>query len=169
METKPLYIIFLLFLWINMACMAVPIKTICGEYTYVVPDNVSREEAKRIAAERARLDALAMVYGTLVSQDNTTFISNRNGESDIVFQSLGGSDVRGEWLGDIPMNLSSVSSSMSTRARPLSMHAYVASRVRSPAAKCRCSGMSFATVRNPIMSPRLSVLMMTSISRSSRL
>ena len=83
-----------------MVCMAVPIKTICGEYTYIVPDNVSREDAKRTAAERARIDALATEYGTLVSQDNTTFVSNRNGESDVVFQSLGGSDVRGEWLGD---------------------------------------------------------------------
>ena len=100
METTPRYIIFLLFLWSSMACPAAPIKTICGEYTYIVPDNVSREDAKRIAAERARLDALATEYGTLVSQDNTTFVSNRNGESDIVFQSLGGSDVRGEWLGD---------------------------------------------------------------------
>lgn len=100
MKTESRYIILLLFLWSSMVCMAVPIKTICGEYTYIVPDNVSREDAKRTAAERARIDALATEYGTLVSQDNTTFISNRNGESDVVFQSLGGSDVRGEWLGD---------------------------------------------------------------------
>lgn len=100
MESKRRYIVFLLFLWSSMACPAAPIKTICGEYTYVVPDNVSREDAKRIAAERARLEALTTEYGTLVSQNNTTFVSNRNGESDIVFQSLGGSDVRGEWLGD---------------------------------------------------------------------
>lgn len=100
MKTESRYIIFLLFLWSSMVCMAVLIKTICGEYTYIVPDNVSREDAKRTAAERARIDALATEYGTLVSQDNTTFVSNRNGESDVVFQSLGGSDVRGEWLGD---------------------------------------------------------------------
>ena len=100
MKTESRYIIFLLFLWSSMVCMAVPIKTICGEYTYIVPDNVSREDAKRTAAERARIDALATEYGTLVSQNNTTFVSNRNGESDVVFQSLGGSDVRGEWLGD---------------------------------------------------------------------
>ncbi len=79
---------------------ATPIKTICGDYTYVVPDNVSRDEAKRTAAERARLEALATEFGTMVSQDNTTYISNRNGESDILFQSLGGTDVHGEWLGD---------------------------------------------------------------------
>lgn len=79
---------------------ATPVKTICGDYTYVVPDNVSREEAKRIAAERARLEALATEYGTLVSQTNTSYITNTNGESDIAFQSLGGSEVRGEWLGD---------------------------------------------------------------------
>lgn len=80
---------------------AVPVKTICGDYTYIVPENVSREEAKRIAAERARIEALAAEYGTIVSQDNTTYISSRNGKGDVVFQSLGGSDVRGEWLSDI--------------------------------------------------------------------
>ncbi len=79
---------------------AAPVKTICGDYTYVVPDNVSREEAKRIAAERARLEALAAEYGMMVSQDNATYISSRNGKGDVVFQSLGGSEVRGEWLGD---------------------------------------------------------------------
>jgi len=46
--------------------VAAPVKTICGDYTYVVPDNVSREEAKRIAAERARLEALAAEFGTTV-------------------------------------------------------------------------------------------------------
>lgn len=86
-------------LWVT-ATVAAPIKTICGDYTYVVPDNVSREEAKRIAAERARLEALAAEFGTLVSQDNTTYVNSRNGEGDVVFQSLGGSDVRGEWLSD---------------------------------------------------------------------
>lgn len=80
---------------------AVPVKTICGDYTYVVPENVSREEAKRVAAERARIEALAAEYGTIVSQDNTTYISSRNGKGDVLFQSLGGSDVRGEWLSDI--------------------------------------------------------------------
>lgn len=80
--------------------VAAPVKTICGDYTYVVPDNVSREEAKRIAAERARLEALAAEFGTTVSQDNTTYVSSRNGKGDVVFQSLGGSEVRGEWLGD---------------------------------------------------------------------
>lgn len=79
---------------------AVPVKTICGDYTYIVPENVSREEAKRIAAERARIEALATEFGTIVSQDNTTYISSRNGKGDVLFQSLGGSDVRGEWLSD---------------------------------------------------------------------
>lgn len=83
-----------------VVAVAAPVKTICGDYTYVVPENVSREEAKRIAAERARQEALAAEFGTMVSQDNTTYISSRDGKSDVVFQSLGGSDVRGEWLND---------------------------------------------------------------------
>ncbi len=79
---------------------APPIKTICGDYTYVVSENVSRDEAKHIAAERARIEALSAVYGINVSQINTMYISDRNGESDAFFQSLGNTAVRGEWLGD---------------------------------------------------------------------
>jgi len=93
-------ILILTALVLAISVCAAPVKTICGDYTYVVPDNVSREEAKRIAAERARLEALAAEFGTLVSQDNTTYVSSRNGKGDVVFQSLGGSEVRGEWLGD---------------------------------------------------------------------
>lgn len=89
----------LLFFSISVSAAA-PVKTICGDYTYVVPDNVNREDAKRIATERARLEALAAEYGTLVSQANTTYTTNRDGESHVSFQSLRSSDVRGEWLGD---------------------------------------------------------------------
>ncbi|MBP3511345.1 MAG: DUF4384 domain-containing protein [Prevotella sp.] len=74
------------------------IKTVEGEYTYHAPENVTLEEAKRTALDRAKIQALADVFGTTVSQTNATRIENRNGKSDIDFLSIGGSEVKGEWI-----------------------------------------------------------------------
>lgn len=51
--------------------------------------------------EQAKLAALAEEFGTTVSQWNSTIVKNENGKSDISFLSLGGSEVKGEWLEDI--------------------------------------------------------------------
>ena len=69
-----------------------------GEYTYHAPENVTLEEAKRIALDRAKIQALADAFGTIVSQTNATHVQNRNGNSDIDFLSIGGSEVKGEWI-----------------------------------------------------------------------
>ena len=69
-----------------------------AEYTYYAPENISLEEAKRIALERAKIQAIADEFGTIVSQSNTTLLSNRNDESSSDFFSLGGSEVKGEWI-----------------------------------------------------------------------
>ena len=69
-----------------------------AEYIYHAPENISLEEAKRIALERAKIQAIADEFGTIVSQSNITMVSNRNGESSSDFFSLGGSEVKGEWI-----------------------------------------------------------------------
>ena len=69
-----------------------------AEYIYHAPENISLEEAKRIALERAKIQAIADEFGTIVSQSNTTMVSNHNGESSTDFFSLGGSEVKGEWI-----------------------------------------------------------------------
>lgn len=73
-------------------------KTVEGEYTYHAPENVTLEEAKLTALDRAKIQALADEFGTIVSQTNTTHIQNGNGKSDIDFLSIGGSEVKGEWI-----------------------------------------------------------------------
>lgn len=73
-------------------------QKVCGSYIYYAPENVSVEDAKRIALERAKITALAGAFGTLVTQNNTTILSNKNGETDTRFFSLGGSEVKGEWI-----------------------------------------------------------------------
>lgn len=69
-----------------------------AEYTYHAPENVTLEAAKRTALERAKIQTIADEFGTVVSQSNTTFVTNQNGESNIDFFSLGGSEVKGEWI-----------------------------------------------------------------------
>ena len=56
------------------------------------------EEAERIALERAKEQAIADEFGTVDSQSNFTSVSNRDGESDVDFFSLGGSETKGEWI-----------------------------------------------------------------------
>lgn len=69
-----------------------------GEYIYHAPENVTLEEAKKTALDRAKIQALADAFGTVVSQTNATRVENRNGKSDIDFLSIGGSEVKGEWI-----------------------------------------------------------------------
>lgn len=73
-------------------------KTVEGEYTYHAPENVTMEQAKRTALDRAKIQALADEFGTIVSQSNATRVENKNGQTDVDFLSIGGSDVKGEWI-----------------------------------------------------------------------
>lgn len=95
------FAILLVTTWLTLPVFAQKVKTVEGEYTYYVPETVSRDEGKRIALERARIQALADEFGTIVSQINATQIENRNGHSDIDFTSIGGSELKGEWIEDI--------------------------------------------------------------------
>lgn len=73
-------------------------KTVSGEYTYYVPENIDLEKAKQIALERVKVQLIADEFGTVVSQNNATTVKNSNGKSDIDFVSVGGSEVKGEWI-----------------------------------------------------------------------
>lgn len=83
---------------IPTAVFSQKLKTVEGDYTYYAPENVTMEQAKRTALERAMLQALADEFGTIVSQQNVTRVENHNGRSDIDFLSIGGSEVKGEWI-----------------------------------------------------------------------
>lgn len=89
--------------WFVMLLLSHPLlaqkmQKVKAEYVYYAPENVSLEEAKRTALERAKIQAIADTYGTIVSQSNTTLITNKNGKTDTDFLSLGGSEVKGEWI-----------------------------------------------------------------------
>lgn len=97
--------IFILF--VAVVCAVEPVvaqklrtATVSGEYSYYPPETMSLEQAKSVAVERARLEAIASEFGTSVSQTNTLHVSNRNGDTDSDFQLLGQSEVNGDWLAD---------------------------------------------------------------------
>lgn len=91
--------VFILLTLMNLLTIsAQKIEKVHGEYTYHVPDNISLEEGKRTALERAKIQALADAFGTLVSQSNSTIVKNENGKSSVDFLSIGGSNVKGEWI-----------------------------------------------------------------------
>ncbi|MEY8684882.1 DUF4384 domain-containing protein [Bacteroides sp. AN502(2024)] len=87
-----------LFIGLSVGCLAQRTVRVCAEYIYHAPENITVEQAKLVALDRAKIQAIADEFGTLVSQSNTTFIRTENGNSVVDFQSIGGSDVKGEWI-----------------------------------------------------------------------
>ncbi|MDE5572639.1 MAG: DUF4384 domain-containing protein [Muribaculaceae bacterium] len=73
-------------------------SVVSANYTYYAPESMSVEEAKHIALERAKIEAIAAKFGTKVSQSNTIVLSNTNAVSNTQLYSVGGSEVKGEWI-----------------------------------------------------------------------
>ena len=82
----------------SICCFSQKIKTVDGEYTYVVPENVNLDKAKYIALERLKIQLIEEEFGATVSQSNSTLVKNNNDKSDVDFVSIGGSEVNGEWI-----------------------------------------------------------------------
>lgn len=76
------------------------VYSVSGEYTYYAPMNVTVSDAKATAIEKARIQALADKFGTLIDMHGTSVIHNTNGKSNSNFFSLGESTVKGEWIAD---------------------------------------------------------------------
>ena len=76
-------------------------KTIKAEYTYYAPENVTLEQAKQTALQRARLQGIAEEFGTNMNQIGTTILENVNGKSNASVFQLTNSTVKGQWIRDI--------------------------------------------------------------------
>lgn len=74
------------------------IVTVTGEEVYYAPSNVSLDEARHTAIERAKIKALAEKFGTIVSQSTSTVMKSSNGQTDSRMLTMGGSQVKGEWI-----------------------------------------------------------------------
>lgn len=86
------------FLVIAHATFAQRTVKVTATYTYYVPETMSLDEAKRVALDRAKIQAIADEFGTIVTQSSSTLIETKNGESDTQFFSRGGSNIKGEWI-----------------------------------------------------------------------
>ena len=74
--------------------------SVSGECQYQVPETVSIADAKKIAVDRARDDAMAKEFGTVVSQTNTSTTKVVDGKVETDFTSIGGTESKGIWIED---------------------------------------------------------------------
>ena len=91
-------VLLLFTILIPLMSSAQKMLTASGEYTYYAPLNITIDQAKNIAIERAKIKIIADNFGTIVGVNNSTTISNVNGESSVSFLSIGESEVKGEWI-----------------------------------------------------------------------
>lgn len=98
-----------LLLFIPLMSSAQKTLTASGDYTYYGPTNISLDQAKVIALERAKTQIIADNFGTVVGVNNSTILENSTKSSSVSFLSLGESEVKGEWLETIGKPVYSVS------------------------------------------------------------
>lgn len=84
----------------SFGSVAQKMRNVSGEYTYYPPENISLEQAKAKAIERARIEAIAATFGTNVSQTNTVVVSNNNENSTTQYNMIGSTEVKGDWVAD---------------------------------------------------------------------
>lgn len=101
MSNRTVYIVLAILLcplWIFGSPKTV---TVSGETIYYDNGHHSRAECMRLAAEQARIEALAAEFGTIVSQDILQTDRIRSGHETNDFLALSMTEVKGEWLGDL--------------------------------------------------------------------
>lgn len=94
---KKFFIIALSIIGVTFGISAQRTKNVEGYYEYAQGDNETPAHARMTAIQKAKIQALENEFGTLIEQTNITNVKSGNTE----FHSLGFSDVRGEWLGDL--------------------------------------------------------------------
>lgn len=92
------FLLSLTLLLVSLMSSAQIMLTASGDYTYYAPQNITVEQAKAIAVERAKIKVIADQFGTVVGVNNSTTVSNVNGESSVSFLTIGESEVKGEWI-----------------------------------------------------------------------
>lgn len=85
----------------NITCLYGKTKVTTIEYIYQVPENVSPNQARETAVARARAQAIADEFGMTINQVTSLVIENENGRTSSDFMTLGGSELKGEWIEDI--------------------------------------------------------------------
>lgn len=84
-------------------------KVVEKEHTYIAPEWMSVAEAKARAFMEAQTEALRDSFGTIIISNSYLDLSNLNGNSQTLFNQLGESEVKGEWLRDIEKRVLGIS------------------------------------------------------------
>ncbi len=77
-----------------------PIENVEGHYTYYASPHDSRDQARRIALEGARNDALKSKFGTIVQQSVMQSSNVRDNRESTHFLALSSTESKGEWIAD---------------------------------------------------------------------
>lgn len=72
----------------------------CGEFSFIQPDNISRDEAKKYAIAKAKDDAFVGVYGENLSSSQVLKIEDKNGSSNTSFSEYSELTKNYEWMED---------------------------------------------------------------------
>lgn len=95
---KRYFLLFIFTLLFSGAFAKGNTKKVTVEYTYNIPPNVSFDEAKETAIHRAQAQAIADEFGTYVVNSSSIMIETSNENTNTDFLSIGGSELKGEWL-----------------------------------------------------------------------
>ena len=76
-------------------------ERVSGTYRMVVESYMSQDQARAIALEQARLQAMADEFGTQISQSTQTRIETSQGSTETRFSTLANSFVNGVWVEDV--------------------------------------------------------------------
>lgn len=95
---KRIISLVLALLIVSSSLTAQKIQTVSGDYTYILPETQSYDDAKRVALYRAKIQILADTYGTVMNMTSATIVGNTDSGSYVDMFSLGESYVKGEWI-----------------------------------------------------------------------
>lgn len=93
---RPITLLILLLVSLNMYGQKV--LTASGTNTYVIPANVTLEQAEFYAVEQAKLRVIADTFGTVVGSSSTLTITENGDKSSFDSFTFGQTEVKGEWL-----------------------------------------------------------------------
>lgn len=82
----------------SLNLQAQELRTASGSELFVIPKNMTLEQAEASAVEQAKLRIIADNFGTIVDSGTTMIMSNSNGESYSRSFTFGETEVKGEWI-----------------------------------------------------------------------
>lgn len=98
---RPLSIAFLLCTFC-LTAFSQKLKTVEAEYTYYASQDITPEQARRTASKRAKIQALADAFGTMILKHNTTRMQNSyegsKAKSKVDFFMSAETQVKGKWI-----------------------------------------------------------------------